>query len=243
LYNNPPGAGTASVGARYRIKESLLRSFTELIKNHKFKVQLFLDEKEKKKYFIVNVPSEALKKDFFFTVVIEVSSEVNSYISFMNSPVRVASNNPAFVFIGYAYIADQSGFLIPQLKKRYDKKAFTSPKTRNPQEILGFDKSIWFAVTYIIKYELFSELVLKPEKYTEGKLLDAFDDFDDSMVGYEKQKRKQAEEERKEKEKLKDNKTKHVPGKNTVKKIKSSHIKTIKTTKTVRTIKTSSTRK
>jgi len=235
LYENPPGSGTGNVAARYRIRDSLQASFVKLVKEHKFRARILYDEKQKVKYFVIGVPSESLKKDYFFTVVLKVSDAVNSYISFINSPVKVASNNPAFVYTGYAYITSQNGFFIEELRPRFDKKAFTPPKTRNPQEIMGFDKSIWFAISYIIAYELYK--IQDYEKFSLKLLFEYFDDFDDSLVMYSATKKKQEEDEKKEKEKAKNNSTKKAPSKHEVRHMKSSTIKTIKTTKTVRTIK------
>ena len=196
LYENPPGAGSGNVVARYRIRESLNSSFIKLVKEHKWHVRILIDEKENKRYYIVDVPSEALKKDFFFTVAIEVDNSVKSYLSFMNSTVRIASNNPAFTFTGYAYISDDLGFFIPQLKKQFDKKAFTKPKTRNPQEIIGFDKSLWFAVTYLIKYDMFDINVFKGEVYTEKLLLSYFTELDRKLAIYNAQKTIQLKKEK-----------------------------------------------
>ena len=37
LYDNPPGAGSGNVVARYRIKDSLQMSFLKILKDHKLK--------------------------------------------------------------------------------------------------------------------------------------------------------------------------------------------------------------
>jgi hypothetical protein len=122
----------------------------------------------------------------------------------MSSPIRIFSNNPAFVFLGYAYIANREEILIDWLIKKYDKAALKeSPKIRNPKEDLGFEKSLFFACSYILYTEAYLPTRITPEKINKKQILEIIDSFEEIMHKYESAQKKERELKKKEKAELK----------------------------------------
>lgn len=66
-----------------------------------------------------------------------------------NLPFLVYSNCPSFIYT-YARAFDERGLLIPWIKKKYEKKALTESKIRNTYGIIGYEKSLYIAIRYLL---------------------------------------------------------------------------------------------
>jgi len=63
--------------------------------------------------------------------------------------VEFFSNSPSFTFT-YAYVLNVRNWLIGELKEKVDDRALKNPpKERNPDEVFGFEKSIFFSLFFI----------------------------------------------------------------------------------------------
>lgn len=129
--------------------QKMKMSFIKLINNqHTWDLNIFKDGRGNY-FFHIKVPSEKVK-GLFYDVVIK--SEVPSdkkRVTINNNPIKVYSNSPSFLF-QYAYVCNKYGLIIDELiPKIGDIALSTPPKSKNPLENFGFEKSIYYACMYL----------------------------------------------------------------------------------------------
>ena len=173
----------------------------------------------------VKVPSETVD-NFFYDVVIEFDPFINGNVagkrahSFEDCHVKVFSNCPSFVYT-YAYvfyhmkdpergsdsmIIDKFNQKIPKdrlmikgLEKSLGEKPLTDdPVVRNPYGLPLFDKSIYYAIFYIIETLNVDRTVYNKRMITEKQFLQGIPDFDYLMTLRKSQEQKMRERKRKE---------------------------------------------
>lgn len=138
--------GTANI-------QKMKSAFFNLIKSHpRWNLNIF---KDKDTFFIhVQVPSEKVKGFSYDVVIRSETQKDKKRVTINNNPIKVFSNSPSFLF-QYAYICNQQGILIEELKDKVGELALTTPpKNKNPLEQFGFEKSVYFACMYIKYNEL-----------------------------------------------------------------------------------------
>ncbi len=239
LLTNPSGRGTGDVGARFRIIDDLKKKYLALHKKFKFKFAAY--EKAGRTVFYVQVPSETLNKSFYFDVLIEVDTLAKeTKKSLLESPIKIFSNNMAFMFI-YAYAANKDDLIIPWLKDKISEKALTQkPVVRNPNIRLGFEKSIFFASQFILDNRLFEKGKVKPVQLKEEELVDMIDDTETILQKYNKQKKFEAAKRKKERNRIRAAEARkkaiaQKKKKNTVK--RTSSVRKVKTVKKAKKVK------
>jgi len=236
LIKNPSGSGTAYMASRKNIIENLDYHYEKLVDNKKFRYQVY--SKDEVTIFHIQVPSETLEKPFYFDVVLEVDSSSETAKTILNAPLKIFSNSPAFIF-NYAFVARKEEMLIEWLSKKINKKALTlNPDVKNPPEVMGFEKSIYFAIKYVINNKLFSRETVEPEKLNKKEILSVIDSDSDILTLYTRAKK--AEALKRKKQKLKDKEAKEKKAKNSKPSTKSTS-KTVKRSSS--TIKTKSPKK
>lgn len=144
IMQNPTGRGTGMVAARYSIIDNLnMRSETLLAKKD-IQFRVFSDDEA----FVVQfkVPSEQEEYKIEYDVVIRFIPTNAESRSLSGYQVQLFSNSPAFSFT-YAYVINERDWLVPELSGKFERQ-FTStpPRERNPEEIYGFEKSIYFSL-------------------------------------------------------------------------------------------------
>lgn len=98
---------------------------------------------------VIQVPSESYK-EIMYTVVIDFFTNAKKISG--NTHINIYSNSPAFQFT-FTYVYDKHNLLIEDYKKYSNKKALRDrPKFTNPKEILGFEKSVVYALIYTQKH-------------------------------------------------------------------------------------------
>jgi hypothetical protein len=244
LISNPSGIGSSFLSSRKAIKEDLYRKFVAVVEKNKktpFRMASFEDKKEEKIYFHIQVLSESLEKPFFFDVVLEFNTIEWTKKALMESEVKIFSNSPSFVF-SYAFVAKENDLIIPWMEKLIEKKALTeNPRVRNPVEIMGFEKSIYFAYLWMEENEFFKRSYSSPTTFSKKKILDIVESSEKILSLYNNQKKKEAAERKKEKEKkklaLKKAEANKLAAKKANKASKSKTISKAKTTKKVSKVK------
>lgn len=106
----------------------------------------YKDDKANQYWFHCKVPSEHVKK-FYYDVVFKFYADAESGTknNLFDWKVQFYSNDPAFVYT-YAYAFNQKELFIPQLTSRMSKTALNTPsKEKNPSEMIGYCKIIYFA--------------------------------------------------------------------------------------------------
>lgn len=108
-------------------------------------------------YMHLKVPSESAKaENYYYDVVIRffaLSKEVESQASLRNYYVQFFSNSPSFIY-KYAVLYRKHGALIEFLfDKMNPEYADTLPEKTNQSMEISYDKSIYFAVRYLLDHK------------------------------------------------------------------------------------------
>lgn len=157
------------------------------LKHKKYDIETFKSE-DNILYILVGVPSESYK--FNYQVMIEMTYvDKSDYVDDLS--LRIFSNCPSFIYT-YAYVYNTQQLLIPELKNKYSKEVLTkSPEQRNINKITSYEKSIFYAFSYILsEYKNVSDL-LKDAKNV--KRYHPFDDIktDEEIIKLYNDKRKE----------------------------------------------------
>jgi hypothetical protein len=164
---NPVGKGSASGARRDVIIENLQKRYSKLYKESKKLFRLSVIKSGPNYFFVFKIPSETYYKyKFTYDVVIEFIPQGSSGLDLTLNryAIKVFSNNPNFLFT-YAYVYNQDDIIIDFLKDKVSKKALTDPPDkRNPNQSYGFEKSVYFALLYIMDKKLYTKAFLKTQE-------------------------------------------------------------------------------
>lgn len=150
-YENPYGKGSTFANAP-AIKQNLSDRYNVLRNNHKFTHKIYaLDGMMSREYYIlIDVPSETLDRMNYQVLVKLTQSENSNGTTIDNYNVKFFSNSPSFIFT-HAYVFNLFGLFIEELGDKYDKKVLTKePIVKNYYKIIGYEKSLFFAVSFIL---------------------------------------------------------------------------------------------
>lgn len=154
---NPVGHKSASVARRDIIIANLEGRYRKMRREIKFgwKVDVFMSSFDGCYYFKFKIPSEEIEK-LFYDVVIKFNppEAKKRYLTLNQYNIQLFSNAANFTFT-YAYIFNLQNLLIPELKYKLSQKSLNDPpKKRNPQEDIGFEKSVYYALLYMKELEI-----------------------------------------------------------------------------------------
>ena len=155
--------------------------YAEFLKKHSSMRVAFYKSPRPDSYIAhVVIPSrvneqEGRKEEVFYNVIVEFFADETTEESVLhesnvrNYNIRLFSNSPSFVF-HYAYVYYHNGLLIPEcIDKLDDKILSTPPKKLNPEEWIGLDYTIFFALQFISsRYSHINKLNMST--YTSGTL-------------------------------------------------------------------------
>ena len=105
------------------------------------------------------IPSEPFPKFLHYDVIVRFyfDSDSDRRIN-MDSLVEVYSNSPSFTFT-YAYVYNKKDASIKDYNRYLSRKSITdAPKVTNPKELIGFEKSLFFAFLLLKSSTVFSSL-------------------------------------------------------------------------------------
>jgi hypothetical protein len=244
--NNPMGGKSAVFTQREMYRNMYTQKLDAILLREAGKIDYYL-YKDKDTYIAhVKVPSEVVPK-FYYDTVIEFSpTGVNSGLSrTLNNEysVRFYSNDPAFVFtFAHAFIKNDLFFkdLEPKMSKLAVKNTATE---RNPQNQIGYVKSLYFAYLWMKRAGLFNKLKFDAEakRYSKRAILSTIEHADKKIND-----RQEKEAEIHKKNRIE--KSKEIAKKNAEREYKpdgnlkaSGKSKAIGTVKSVKTTKRSST--
>jgi hypothetical protein len=192
---NPVSSGSASVARRDQIRFNMEHRFNVLYRAAKGQFEAKIYPIKDNVYFHIKVPSEEFYPEKLrYDVVIRFippnkdSKELGLDKYYMN----VFSNAMNFSFT-YAYVFNKLGLMIPWLKPKLPKRVFTdAPVIRNPEEALGFEKSIYFALLYLQlnHNKLFKDKNIKKNIFSKEDLFNSIPSMNAKKKDYDA-KRKQ----------------------------------------------------
>lgn len=141
--------------------------------NNKITYYLFIDKSKDRYIIYMKVPSES-QKEFYYDVVVEFSQGDKNKASLDDYNVRFYSNEPRFCFV-FCYSFVQHDLFFEDLKSKMSKMALEkSASNTNPNNLVGYCKSLYFAYLIMQNRNLFSKEVwnINAKQYNKSTLLE-----------------------------------------------------------------------
>ena len=209
--DNPLGKKAAVFSQRDMYKDLYTKKYGAVLlrENGTFNTKLYYDKKKDRYFIYMKVPSEVVEK-FYYDVVVEfypIDGANSTDGTLSNYGVHFFSNDPAFVFT-YEYVFSKNNLFINELKPRASKIALKRrPEERNPYEIPGYVKSLYFCYLHMKSRSLFNKAYWKQygEPFNAKLLIDRITPSDQKVadrqrLGEEVAKKKAAEKKKQLKE-------------------------------------------
>lgn len=156
-------------------------------------------------YFHLKIPSESHKdRDYSYDVVIRFFTDDPVAINqpnLINYYIQFFSNSPSFIY-QYAYVYKKKGYLIEELFNKLDSEYEDKPpKKTNPNQVVSYDKSIYFAVRFLyeqrfrvlVKRGYVSFRSVRPDKFFRDIADFQAVKFDQTIIAEEKRLQKELE--------------------------------------------------
>lgn len=148
---NPMGKNNAVMSAAVRelTRKSYIAKFDNILLRENGRIQYFAykDSKSNTYWLYIKVPSEVVKK-FYYDVVLKFSANQSTEGAgqdLFKYNVQFFSNDPAFVFT-YANVFAKNNLFIKELSKKMSREALKKlPVEKNPSNVVGYVKSLYFA--------------------------------------------------------------------------------------------------
>lgn len=177
--DNPVGKGDASINNKL-IMGVLSQKYDNLInkKDKKIEMTVFKNAASDTYWFWFIITTETNRTNTY-DVVIKLSDKDGSHkkdLSVSNYDAQFFANTPSFAYT-YAYVYNKNGIMIPELSKKLGGSFIAdSPNVRNRQEVIMYDKYIYFATRYLLDSKQMNrarlEVIARPfnEKYLFSKI-------------------------------------------------------------------------
>lgn len=231
--NNPLGEKSSVVTNRGMYQKLYREKLDKILLREGGKVKYTLYKSKENYYIHFKIPSEVVEK-FYYDTVIEFYTDdglKQKSSSLKDYYVKFYSNDPAFVYtFGHAFIHNK--IFIEDLLPKMSKEAIKDvAKVKNPKNLVGYVKSLFFAYLLIGDYGLFAKSIYDKsgESYNKNKLIKEVEHASKKIEARKQEGEKQQKKKRREK-----NNEERFSGKNIVNKI--NPIKNVKTTKKVSSI-------
>lgn len=206
---SPSGRGSAVNPGRESSESMYKTKLDEAINKHgDIKYTCLRSSNGNTYYIYFLIPSDSTK-GFYYDVVVELDEpkgEGKSSGDISKYNVKFFANDPSFIFT-YAHAYKTHGLLISQLEKKINLRSLMSKaNVRNPDNTVGYVKSIYFAYLIMKKYNLFDKSILDRKCINGGinYLLREIPSYSDK----ESQKKKLIQDNRKDSKDKKENKSK-----------------------------------
>lgn len=186
--DNPLGKKSAVFSQREMYKDLYTQKYGAILlrENGTFKTTMYYDKKTDRYFMHMQVPSEVVPK-FYYDVVVEfypLKAENKTENDLKNYGAKFFSNDPAFVFT-YEYVFSKNGLFVEDLKSKASKLALKmKPEEKNPYEIPGYVKSLYFCFLHMKSRSLFNKTYWKQYAlaYSKRSLVEAVTDSDTKVA-------------------------------------------------------------
>lgn len=140
---NPAGKGVSTLMPEAAIAK-LNEQFEEV--RSKMVLKIYQGRQEKLLWFYVTIPDRSVD-GLTYQVLIEVDMTTvpERALTVGEAEFKCFSNSPSFVYT-YAYVFKRKGYLINWLAQKLGAAVTTKPATRNPNNVIGFERSIYLAL-------------------------------------------------------------------------------------------------
>ena len=202
--NNPLGEKSSVITNRGMYQKMYRDKLDKILLREGGKVKYTLYTDKENYYIHFKIPSEVVDK-FYYETIIEVyttdpikakSESLKDYF------VRFYSNDPAFVYT-FAHAFIKNDLFITDMTPKMSKDAVKNvAREKNPKNLVGYVKSLFFAYLLIGDYGLFSKTLYNhtAEKYNKTKLLKLIDHADNKIKARQEAEEIQRKKQRREKE-------------------------------------------
>ena len=147
---NPMGKNNAVLNGAVRelMRKQYIHKFDNLmIREHgAMEYHLYIDSAKNQYWAHIKVPSETVEH-FYYDVVLKffIDASKGGTNDLFKWDIQFYSNDPAFVYT-YAHVFVDKEYFIPELKSKMSREALTTaPSEKNPNNDVGYVKTIYFA--------------------------------------------------------------------------------------------------
>ena len=158
---NPSGSRAMMVGEKNLAQQLYTDKYNKMMLRVNGKIDYLLYKKDNDRFIIyMKIPSESTETLFYDVVVEFFTKDITqkSLNKLDGYNIRMFSNDPNFIFT-FAYVFYERGLIIPELKKKISKVALkTNPAKSNPNKVVGYVKSLYFAYLFMQSHGLFNKL-------------------------------------------------------------------------------------
>lgn len=165
--NNPMGNKVAVMSHRKMYEDLYHDKWNKLSMREMGKIDYKVYNHKDTYYIHIKVPSEDMEGYYYDTVIkLEGSQDI-----LYDSPVQFFSNDPSFCYT-FAYAFKQHDMIIKDLEPKFTKEFMTVPaKEKNPDNTIGYVKSLYFAYIFMQEKGLFHVAKLKMESIPYSKAI------------------------------------------------------------------------
>lgn len=159
--DNPMGKKNAVFSQRYLYRGLYTDKFDKILLREAGKINytLYVDKKHDQYIAHIKIPSETLKNFYYDAVIMFYTKDAAQHSSntLTGYNVKFYSNDPAFVFT-YMRVFLKNDLLFEDLKAKCSRLALTKdPKEKNPYEVPGYSKILYFAYLFMKSRNLFAK--------------------------------------------------------------------------------------
>lgn len=145
--SNPMGKGS-SIYMMKEVRSSLDQQYTQF----ESKITLVWYNL-KDRYYIahIRIPSKSVSSLFYDVLILfDIATLADGSTVINSANAKVFSNCPSFTYT-YANVFNKNGNLISWTKLKYPSEIFSKgPVQRNPNRLVGYEKSLYIAIKYIL---------------------------------------------------------------------------------------------
>lgn len=194
--NNPMGKGSSVIVHRDQIRQYLDLKYDSLIRKFgDFEVKIYTHNDSY--FYHLIIPSESQRRNTY-DVVIQFVNDDSGKNNFSGDStlkryfIKLFSNSPSFTYT-YAYVVNEYDCMVDQLQTKYPDVVLTNPPTtRNPGEILSYEKSTYYACKFLNEHRslLDKSYIGRHSKSGIKDLIKEVRDTDKITLEIEKEKRR-----------------------------------------------------
>lgn len=179
--DNPTGAKTAVISYRKMYEDLYSDKWSKIMTREAGKIDYELYYHNHDYYCYLKIPSENIE-GFYYDVVIKMTIDSKQHM-LKDCPVQFFSNDPSFNYT-FAHAFKKNKLTIKDLESKMSKEALMKPaKERNPQDTIGYVKTLYFAYIVMNEKGLFvpSLYQMNGKKYNKNFLLSKISNTEDKI--------------------------------------------------------------
>lgn len=178
--DNPIGKGDASVNVSLirQMLDGKYQVYEDSKKNKEIKMKVFHQPLKDVYWIWLTIPTETERDNSYDVVYTFTNPKSTDRLTqaIGKFDIQIFSNTPSFAFT-YAYVYNKNGMLIPSLANKLGRTFLKdSPDVRNRNQLMLFDKYVYFGARYIKDSKILNRMVADAraskydEKYLNGQI-------------------------------------------------------------------------